>query len=80
MRAPMESVGLVLYVHLDRMRLVLTLPCFFFFKDFHLSRFFGFNLYLPLCPYPGYNALGTVGYGVLLSLLSIATLVLYIIR
>ncbi len=48
--------------------------------DFHLSRVFGFSFYLPLCPYPGYSALGTAAYGLVLSLLAIATLVIYIIR
>ena len=48
--------------------------------DFHLSRVFGFSFYLPLCPYPGYSALGTAAYGLILSLLAIATLVIYIIR
>ena len=33
-----------------------------------------------MCPYPGYSALGTAAYGLLLSLLAIATLVIYVIR
>ena len=78
MRALMESIGSV--SQLDYVRVRCVVMRLHHFQDFHLSRFFGFNLYLPLCPYPGYNALGTVGYGVLLSLLSIATLILYIIR
>lgn len=47
--------------------------------DYHLSRIFGFNLYLPLCPYPGYDALSTATYGFMLSSFAFATVVVYVI-
>lgn len=47
--------------------------------DFHISRIFGFNLYLPLCPSPGYDALSTALYGFTLSFFAMSTVIVYII-
>ena len=49
-------------------------------QDWHLSRLFGFSLHLFLCPYPGYDALVTAGYGFIIPLLSTLAIVIYIIR
>lgn len=57
--------------------IVLLLP---FFQEIHLANVFGFSLYVPLCPYPGYSTLQLTTFGFILPLVGIITIFGYIMR
>lgn len=51
-----------------------------YLQDYHLSSVFGFSFYIPLCPYPGYDAPTTAAFGIILPIVAIFMIVLYIVR
>jgi len=51
-----------------------------FLQDFQLASIFGVNLYFPLCPYPGYDALYTALLGFIMPAVLIMTIAAFIVR
>ena len=49
-------------------------------QDLHLASAFGFSLYVPLCPYPGFDTLRLAAFGYILPGTAIVTIILYVIR
>ena len=48
-------------------------------QDFHLSRFLGSSVYLPLCPFTQLPVLWTAAFGLLFPVLAVLTITVYIL-
>lgn len=57
-----------------------SLVAVFVIQEIHLANVFGFSLYIPLCPYPGYTTLQLTAFGYILPLVAVVTIILYVIR